>query len=362
MEYKELQPVLNIKLDKIRENYLFIKKQLASGVSCAAVVKADSYGLGVSKIAPELYKAGCREFYVAYAQEGIVLREALGNKPADIFVLNGFSDLSLFEEYKLIPVLNNLESIEHWSGFNKNIPVVLQLDTGMNRLGLSADDVNKLKSHIEILESLDVRYVMSHLACADQKDLHKNEEQLASFKQLVAELGVSAPLSFANSSGVFLGADYHFDQVRPGCAIYGINPETGMDNKMQGVIELEATIIQIRQVKAGETVGYGANYLVKRATNLATISVGYADGFFLLNLADRCSVFIAGHECPIVGKVSMDLIVADLSSLEVLPKIGDMVEIIGNHQTVSDLAKHAGTIGYEILTSLGKRYKRNYLG
>ncbi len=359
--------VVEIRLDAIRHNYLLLQKRLARGCDLAAAVKADAYGLGAESVAPELYRAGCRHFYVAHAVEGIAVRAVLPEDAgkAQVYVLHGSGgappeDLT---RHGLIPVLNSFGAIETWSARAKReerkLPAVVHFDTGMNRLGLAAAEAARLCAAPEILNPLDLRYAMSHLACADEPDHPKNKQQLEKFKSLTAELGVPCRLSFANSSGIFLGDGYHFDQARAGCALYGINPIPAAANPMQNVITLKARILQIRDAAAGETVGYGAAYTAAQAVKLATISVGYADGL-LRSFGKNGMVYIGGRACPLAGRVSMDLIVADVTG--VTAAVGDEAEIIGPHQPVDVAAAAAGTIGYEILTDLGKRYKRIYTG
>ncbi len=356
---------LEIHLDRIRCNYLVLRKRLGRGCDCAAAVKAEAYGLGAAAVVPALYGAGCRHFYVAHAEEGVGVRACLPTAAgtAQIYVLHGTAGAAAeeFLRHDLIPVLNSLGDIAAWAETarkkDQKLPAVIHLDTGMNRLGLPAADAARLETGL--LQPLDVCYVMSHLACADEAAHPKNREQLERFRRLTGNLGIPARLSFANSSGIFLGTDYHFDQVRPGCALYGINPVPEQTNPMQGVVTLKARILQIHDAAAGETVGYGATYRAKKAVKLATISAGYADGL-LRSFGKNGMVYIGGQRCPLVGRVSMDLIVADVTGVKVAA--GDAAEIIGAHQTVDDVARAAGTIGYEILTDLGKRYKRLYTG
>jgi len=363
--------VLEISLDRIRRNYLALQKMLAKGCDCAAVVKADCYGLGVAAIVPQLYKANCRHFYVAHASEGVAVRTALKGveeaQAAQIYAFHGSGGVTAEElvEHKIIPVLNSLGDIDHWSDFARErarkMPAVIHIDTGMNRLGLTSMEVGRMKNNGDKMRWLDVRYVMSHLACADESGHHKNELQLMKFKYSVDQMGVAARLSFANSSGIFLGSGYHFDQVRPGCALYGINPQTGQKNHMSGVVTLKARILQIKEVPAEETVGYGASYKLSSSMKLATISAGYADGI-LRSTGENGMVYIAGQKCPLVGRVSMDTIIADVTQVKERFGVGDWAEIIGPNQPVDDLAAQAKTIGYEMLTSLGKRYTRIYKG
>lgn len=355
--------LLEIHLDRVRWNYLFLQKRLKKGADCAAVVKADAYGLGAAQVVPELYKANCRHFYVGHAEEGQLVREALKGRAAQIYVLHGPSGAAPeeFQAARLTPVLNTPGDVEYWSGVARKTgqkkSAVLQIDTGMNRLGLTPQETAQVDR--EQLRSLDLRYIMSHLACADTPDHPKNREQLEKFKRLTRELGLPCALSFANSAGIFLGEDYHFDQARPGCALYGINPQPESPNLMRGVLTLKARILQIRNVDSGETVGYGASYQVSKPAKLATISAGYADGL-LRNFSKGGFVHVGGVKCPVVGRVSMDTLIVDVTETGCVA--GDWAEIIGQHQTADDVAEAAGTIGYEILTGLGRRYKRIYSG
>lgn len=363
--------ILEINLDRIHRNYLALQKRLARGCDCAAVVKADCYGLGAAAIVPELYKANCRHFYVAHASEGFAVRAALKGveetQPAHIYAFHGSGGVAAEEllEQGIIPVLNSYGDIEQWAALaaqkNQKLSAVIHIDTGMNRLGLPAAEVDKLAENHDLLKRIDVRYVMSHLACGDEAQHPKNQEQLTFFNRRVARLGFPCRLSFANSSGIFLGSNYHFDQVRPGCALYGINPQSGQKNPMDGVVTLKARILQIKEAPAEETVGYAASYRLSSAMKLATISAGYADGI-LRSTGENGMVLIAGQKCPLVGRVSMDTIIADVTQVKAGVAVGDWAEIIGPHQLVDDLAAQAKTIGYEILTSLGKRYTRTYTG
>lgn len=364
--YADPLSCLEIHLDRVCRNYLFLQKKLQKGTDCAAAVKADAYGLGAAAVVPELYKSGCRHFYVAHVGEGLIVRQALGGQDAKVYVLHGpyGAEAEIFLRNGLTPVLNTPGDIEYWgaaarkSGEKK--PAVIQFDTGMNRLGLSAAEVETLKNKPDLLKLLDIRYVMSHLACADEPGHPKNVEQLNKFTQLTAGLGLTCGQSLANSAGIFLGPAYHFDQARPGCAIYGINPQNVATNPMQSVITLKARILQIRNAEPGETVGYGANYRVSTPAKLATISAGYADG--ILRSFTGGTVYLRGQKCPVVGRVSMDMVVADVTQVIPAPHAGEWAEIIGEHQTVDAVAAAAKTNGYEILTSLGKRYKRIYSG
>jgi alanine racemase len=350
----------------VQENYLTLRKRLATGADCAAVVKADAYGLGAMEVSRALYEQECRHFFVAHFDEGVVVRKSLP-KDATIYVLNGpyGATAKEFSALGLVPVLNTLGDIEYWFDHSrhmpKNQPAVIHIDTGMNRLGLSLKEASELAERRELLKPIDVRYVMSHLACADEPAHVMNAEQLALFKNLTAALGLPLRYSLANSGGIFLGEAYHFDLARPGCALYGINPTGLPENPMRGVITLKCRILQARSIDISTTVGYGAAYKVSPPANCVTISVGYADGY-LRSHTGRGVVYIGGEKCPVIGRVSMDSIIVDTTALKIQPQAGDWAEVVGAHQGVDDLAAQAGTIGYEILTSLGKRYRREYTG
>ncbi len=359
--YAEPLSVLEVHLDAVARNYLFFQKQMKKGADCAAVVKADAYGLGAVSVSRALFEQNCRHFFVATFDEAVQVQQAL---PAEalIYILNGPSGASAedFAENRFIPVLNTLGEIGYWNDFSrrrgKKQPCLIHMDTGMNRLGLAPEDVARTK---ESFSALDVRYVMSHLACADEPNHPKNQEQLRLFKKLSGELAGAFRYSFANSAGILLGADFHFDLARPGCGLYGINPSIHQPNLLQGVVTLKARILQIRMIDSPATVGYGAHYRVSSPVKCATVSAGYADGY-LRSLTDHGSVFIGGEKCPVIGRVSMDSIVVDVTAVKQTLAEGDWAEIIGPHRLVDGVAKEAGTIGYEILTSLGRRYKRVY--
>lgn len=357
--------VLEIHLDRVARNYLYLRKKLQTGADCAAVVKADGYGLGAPEVAAALFQQECRHFFVAHFSEGAAVRQALPSE-ALIYALNGPFGAAPedFAAEAIIPVLNSLGDIEYWAGFakrsGKRQPCLVHIDTGMRRLGLPPEEVAQLSLKPEWLDALDVRYVMSHLACADEPQHPLNAQQLADFKKYTGQLGRAFRYSFSNSSGIFLGPDYHFDLARPGCALYGINPVLG-DNPMHGTVTLQAMIVQARSIKKGESAGYGAGYVAAKNEKAVTISIGYADGY-LRSATGRGTVFIDGTSCPIIGRVSMDSIIVSTEHLKQQPRPGHYAEIIGPHQPVDVVAQQAGTIGYEILTSLGKRYKRIYTG
>ena len=372
MSEPSLAAVLTIDLDAIRANWRRLAERVQPA-QCAAVVKADAYGLGAGRVGPALARAGCRHFFVAQLAEGAALRQALRDKPSNttIYVLNGLleTDRLSFEVHGLVPCLNDLGQIERWSQLAKRrgamLPAAVQIDTGMNRLGLPRAELEKLIDAPERLAGIDLRLIVSHLACADEPDHPMNRIQLDRFKRAVTRLP-HARVSLAASSGIFLGGDFTFDLVRPGVALYGANPTSGNPNPMAQVVRLQGKILQVRDVDRGEAVGYGASHRFTRPRLIATVGVGYADGF-LRSSSNRGSAVLGGVAAPIVGRVSMDLITIDVSDApEELARPGAMVDLIGasdgKGRSLEDVAEAAGTIPYEILTSLGSRYERRYLG
>jgi alanine racemase len=334
----------------------------AAPATCAAVVKADAYGLGASEIAAALEAAGCDTFFVAHLDEGISLRHALG-EGARIFVLNGTppGTEADFAAEKLIPVVNTSGELSAWRANcrakGRSRPVALQFDSGMTRFGLTSADVSAIAAIPAMLEGLSIELAMSHLACADDPDHAANEAQRQEFERLRGMLP-DAPASLANSSGIFLGSKFHFDLTRPGAALYGVNPTPHAANPMQAAVRVNARVLQLREVRAGTGVGYGHTACCRRRSRLATISLGYADGW----PRNACAAaFFRGQRLPFLGRVSMDSIVIDATGCAEPPREGDFVEVIGPSQTVDDVAAAAGTIGYEILTRLGHRFHRRYL-
>lgn len=357
---------LTVDLRAVMANYRLLRSRLGASALCAGVIKADAYGLGASHVARALFADGCRHFFVAHFDEGLALRPDLP-RAAATFVLHGLPRGAERDcaETALVPVLNSLEQAEAWAAcarkLGRPLPAVIQLDSGMNRLGLPAKDAAILAETHARSGVFDLRYIMSHLACADQPAHDANAFQLAAFRRLAA-LFPDVPCSLSNSSGIFLGPAYHFTLARPGAALYGINPTPAEANPMQRVVRLTAKVIQSRDVQPGDCTGYGWTYRASRAMRLATLSIGYADGFHRA-WGDGGAVFFEGMRLPVVGRVSMDSIVIDASAVapgRLGP--GSDVEVIGDDQSVDDLAAAAGTIGYEVLTGLGSRYRRIYLG
>ena len=354
--------VLTIDLDAVAANYRILLDRLA-GVPAAAVVKADAYGLGADRVAPVLERAGCTTFFVALIDEGVRLRRVLPE--ATIAVLGGLmaGTEPVFEDHRLIPVLNGIGEIEAWARFCREREQAgtadIHVDTGMLRLGLPPDEFEALADDRGRLDGIDVRFVISHLASADEPDHPKNGEQLAAFRRVRAMLP-RGRACVANSSGIFLGPDYHFDMARPGVAIYGINPVPGAPNPMRQVVRLQGKILQVRHVDAPETVGYGATHRIARPGRIATVAVGYADGY-LRSLSGKGTGYIGEMPVPLVGRVSMDLVTFDVTDVpEDRCRPGQSIDLIGPHNPADRLADEAGTIGYEILTGLGRRYHRVY--
>lgn len=337
---------LTIDLDAIAANW----RALDALTSCetAAVVKADGYGCGAGKVARRLAREGARRFFVAVAEEGAALREALGPGP-EINVFSGHmpGDTDMIHDLSLTPMINSLDQMLRHLEALPGHPFGIQLDSGMNRLGMEPAEWIALR---DIATQQNLTLVMSHLACADEPDHPMNAQQLRSFKEMTD--GLDAPRSLAATGGILLGPDYHFDITRPGVGLYGGAPFTDA----QPAAHVSVPVIQVRDVEAGETVGYGNTWTAPSPARIATIAAGYADGI-IRAMGPKTSVWVGDTPCPIVGRISMDLIGVDVSDLDSDPRA---VELLGHHNTVDTLADAAGTIGYEILTSLGSRYRRRY--
>jgi alanine racemase len=343
---------LTIDLDAIAANWRALDARSAPAVETAAVVKANAYGLGLAPVARTLHAAGARSFFVALAEEGAALRAALGPGPA-IHVFSGLmpGDAALVREHMLIPCLNSAEQIAAFLDELPGHPSALQLDTGMNRLGLEAIDLPAL---LPRLAALAPRLVMSHLACADEAAHPMNPAQLAAFTAMRA-VAPFARASLAATGGILLGPAFHHALTRPGIGLYGGLPFA----EARPVVTLSLPVIQTRPLAPGEAVGYGATWTAPRASRIATVAAGYADGLIRRIGEGYAALYAGATRCPIVGRVSMDLIGVDVSELANVPA---SLDILGEHQTVDALAAAAGTIGYEILTALGDRYERVYRG
>lgn len=354
------EAVLTIDLGAVVANWKDLAARGAPG-AVAGVVKADAYGLGAAEVGRALRAAGCRHFFVAQLREGIDLRAAIGPGPM-IAVLDGFVP-GEDGDAGLVPVLNTLGDVTVHAAAGRAAGVarraILHIDTGMARLGLDAGELARLSADHSLLAGVDLLYVMSHLACADDPAHPMNAAQALRFAEACAELPMAAR-SFANSSGLFLGGDFASNLARPGCALYGINPTPGRPNPMRPVVRLEAPVLQVREIPAGAGVGYGATWAAARPTRVATVAAGYADGY-LRSLSGRAMADFRGRPVPLIGRVSMDLTTFDVTDLpEIAP--GDRLTLIGGPGcSPDDVAARAGTIGYEILTSLGARYARDHV-
>jgi len=367
--------VLTVDLDAIIANWRKLEKT-AVPAECAGVIKADGYGCGAGPVARALAGAGCKTFFVATLDEARAVREALSSEgatspPPAIYVLDGFFQNSgdAYAKIDARPVIGELNELAEWDVFCRRSGwtggAAVHIDTGMNRLGLTITEAQGIVPRINAGDH-GITLVMSHLACAENLNHPLNGKQLAAFRE-IASLYSGVPAALSNSSGIFLGAQFQFDMVRPGAALYGVNPTPEADNPMQPVVELKARIVQIRNVERGEGVGYGGTWTARRTTRLAIVSAGYADGYFRAASANDgtrgAEVVVAGKRCPIAGRVSMDLIAVDITDLpNNTVRRGHMVTLIGEGITVDELAHHFGTIGYEVLTSLGRRYARVYKG
>ncbi|MBB2792426.1 UNVERIFIED_ORG: alanine racemase [Rhizobium pisi] len=354
---------LTIDLAALGRNYLKLASMLAP-VRAGAVVKADAYGLGAERVAQTLYDQGCRHFFVAQFVEAVRLRPALA-EDAQIFVLNGLQlgNEVACAESGIIPVLNSLAQWRQWSAtarlLTRSLPAVLQFDTGMSRLGFPWEERAELAAVIGDGANVEILFIMSHLACADELDSGQNGDQLAEMARIADEFP-GFDISFANSGGVFLGDAYHGVLARPGIALYGGAPNAGGTNPMEPVVRLDVAVVQTRTVPSGARIGYGGAHVTRRETRLATIAAGYADGL-PRSLGDCGAVYHKGIRLPIVGRVSMDSATVDITALpEGALRLGSLVEVLGPNQTLEDVAGAAGTISYEILTGLGDRYDRQY--
>lgn len=354
--------ILSIDFGALRDNYRLLKRRLGPA-ACAGVLKADAYGLGAPKVARALASEGCRTFFTAHVSEALEIRAVLADD-CEIYVLNGLPPGSEPDcaAADVRPVLNCLEQLDAWSSLSRRTGRVLraaiQVDSGMSRLGMAPSEVERLAATPALLDGVEPRLVMSHLACADEPENPANALQRASFDRLRVLLP-KAPASLANSSGIFLGQPYHYDLARPGAALYGINPTPGHPNPMRPVARLQAKVVQTREIGDGVGIGYGYASRARATMRLATISLGYADGWHRRAAA---AAFWRGTRLPFAGRVSMDSIILDISTLPpgaLVP--GDLVDLMGAEQTVDQVADSAGTIGYEILTGLGKRFHRRYV-
>jgi alanine racemase len=364
----ETSGMLTIDLGAIVANWQALAHKLLS-VECAAVVKANAYGLGLKPVVAALAEAGCKTFFVADLAAARTVRSQARN--AVIYVLHGFTPSwgDGFIELSARPVINSTTELAEWDSFvsakSWQGGAALHVDTGMNRLGISTEEAVALAPRVQT-ENHGISLLLSHFACADTPDHPLNKSQLQLFRQLrLLYPGILA--SLANSSGIFLGNAAHFDLARPGAALYGVNPMPGRPNPMKAAVELSGRILQMRTVARGQTIGYGATWTAKRNTRIAVVALGYADGLLRAASAsdDRTggAAIVAGKRCPIVGRISMDLVCLDVTDLpDGAVRRGDFAIMIGGELTIDDVAAAAGTIGYEVLTRLAPRCHLTYRG
>jgi len=356
--------VLTVDLGAIQENYRIIRKRLGD-LACAAAVKANAYGLGAIEVSRALASVGCEEFFVVSVEEGIELRPVLGKAPIHVLYGPMGGTGTALVEHNLTPVLNSLGDVERWGAQAKRLGRKLSCDlhfcSGMNRTGFPAAEAATLAEEPGRFTGLTVDIVMSHLHSADVPGSPYSAEQLECFHDIRASFPMGRA-SLANSSGIFLGGDYHFDLSRPGIALYGGNPTPNAANPMRGVITLQSRILQVRTIAAGDVVGYGATFRASNIHRVATVPLGYADGYHRM-LSNRGLTHIDGIPCPVLGRISMDLISIDVTAVpHDRAHPGAPVEIIGPNQDTEEMAKRTGTNSNEILTSLGNRFHRIYIG
>jgi alanine racemase len=356
--------IITIDLDALTANYRYCREQLRPA-DCAAVVKADGYGLGIRHVARALRHAGCRQFFTATHREGIVLRSLLPD--VEIYVLEGVSDHSIeaFCDHGLVPVLISARQAGLWAatarGMGRSLPAVFNIDSGMTRLGFGAEDLRGFLAGGDDIEALDIRYVMTHFACADEPGAEKAREQLERFNAL-RKLLPDAPTSIGNSAGALLGEPFAGDLARIGIALFGGTPYQERSIPVRPVLRVQSRILQLRDITEATTVGYGATHLAKPGDRIATVGIGYADGY-PWSLGNRGIAAIGGHRVAVVGRVSMDLITLDVTGLpDELVQPGELVDLIGPEISLEEVAECAGTISYEILTGLGQRASRTFLG
>lgn len=365
-----MQPILTIHLDKLVQNYQTLSQKF-SGEATGAVVKANAYGLGALEVSLRLIKAGCKHLFVATLEEAMQLKTQLlqhlpEKKLPSIYVFHGpyTGQEADFIAHGFVPVINHINQLERWmlaSEPASHAPYILHVDTGMNRLGLSISDMEWLKTHGTHLLERSPIYLMSHLACANDPEHEKNKEQLARF-QAAQQLYPGVKTTFCNSAGIYLDRIYHGELARPGCSLYGIRPNSALnENPMQHVADLDAPILMIRELSKPETVGYGATVEMPAGSRVAIVQMGYADGY-LRYLSNKGCVFIGPYPCDVIGRVSMDMIAVDVTHLPPAElSTHKYVSILCELQPVDNVAEQADTIGYEILTSLKGRVVRRYI-
>lgn len=358
---------LTIDLKALADNYRHFQSITDKNCMIAGIIKANAYGLGAIEVFDALIALNCPQFFVATLDEALKLRRH--NEDTDIAVLGGlFTGVEdTYTAHNITPVLNTPHDIKSWAAMatkaDKALPAFIHFDTGMNRLGLSADEAQDLIDDQSVLEGIDVQAMMSHFACADDHTHPYTQDQAEQFAAITAHFP-HIKKSLANSSGLFADKAYHYDMARPGYALYGGNPTPHLDNPMKPVAHLKTRVLQVRECKKGQSIGYGASHVFEKNTRTATVALGYADGFLRSHSSyphkPNAKLYFDDTPCDVIGRVSMDLVTVDISNAPSLMQ-GDWMEVLGHNQGVDDLADASGTIGYEILTSLGGRYKRSYI-
>lgn len=358
---------LVVNLSTAADNYRVLRAA-AGKAECSAVLKADGYGLGAAALAGRLYEEGCRKFFVAYTDEGIALRQSFikrGLNP-EIYVLNGFfpGAESLFAEYRLIPTITALEQLHRWRKFAEirdyEMGIALHVDTGMSRTGLPAKEIITLAQNPQLLSGVKLRMILSQLSYSYNENLTFSTQQKQRFDQALGMLP-AAPASFAKSGAIFLGKNYHYDIVRPGIGLHGINPTSEIDNPVVPTASLWARIYQVQDIVGGQSVGYAETFIAASPRRIATLALGYADGF-PWNMANKGFVAIGDYKAPIIGRISMDLVTIDVTEVpEHLVHPGGWVEVIGRHLSIQQISGMVGTSPYEVQLNLGARFQRFYI-
>lgn len=356
---------LLVDLQATVDNYSKLSK-MAGSAECAAVLKADGYGLGAIPIALRLYEKGCRTFFVAYMDEAVQLRQAFiqNSLEGDVYVLNGLLPglENTFSDYNLIPTLTDLDQVSRWQGhcklMGRKLAAALHIDTGMARTGIPGKDLQILLNS-GLLEGIDLKLIMSQMVYSHLENPIYSAFQRQRFDSALRQLP-KAPASLAKSGAIFLGTDYHYQMVRPGIGLHGVNPTTDLENPLTPVVSLWAKVYQIQEVVRGQTIGYSQTFKVEEPMKIATITLGYADGYPWA-LASHGYVYFGPFKAPIIGRISMDLMTVDVTHIpEVFVHNGAWVQVIGQEITIDKVAEAAGTVPYEVLLGLGKRFQRIY--
>ena len=349
--------ILEVNLKNIIHNYYEFRKINKKGIT-AAVVKANAYGTGVNKVSKKLINEGCKDFFVATLQEGIELRKI--NKKINIYILNGIDkkEIKFFQKNNLVPVVNSFFEYNLIRKVKSAITIILHYDTGMNRLGLNYNQMLYISKNINKTR-IKLKYIISHLVSAENINDIYNNIQLKRFNK-IKSLYINHKFSLANSAGAFLNDSFHFDMIRPGISLYGGYGRKAIKNKIKSVVKLKAKVIQIRKIYKNESIGYNHTYITKKSKYVATLAIGYGDGIFR-NLSNNGYVYFKNFKGKFLGNISMDTSVVDVTSFHNKIKLGDYVEIINKKNDIEIIAKHANTVSQNILTSLGRRIKIEYI-